>query len=186
MEQGHGKIEFLLRGRVAAHLEVDLAEGFGPGRSIVRGSRKGGTQRSERKGARNKTCIHVDPFLLPRRRRRNDKGVAMSPRLVPGTIALAALFATVPAAAHDAASGTEALGKVHFQVSCNAAAQKEFDLAMALFHSFAWEQIKAPLDRALQADPTCGMVHWARALASLDDAQAVESLLGDSLSPSQI
>jgi tetratricopeptide (TPR) repeat protein len=93
----------------------------------------------------------------------------MSPRLVPGTIALAALCATFPAAAHDAAPGTEALGKVHFQVSCNAAAQKEFDLAMALFHSFAWEQIKAPLDRASQADPTCGMVHWARALASLDN-----------------
>jgi hypothetical protein len=54
-------------------------------------------------------------------------------------------------------------------VSCNAAAQQEFDLAMAYYHSFAWEQIKAPLDRALQADSSCGMAHWLRALASLDN-----------------
>jgi hypothetical protein len=58
---------------------------------------------------------------------------------------------------------------VHFKVSCKAPAQREFDLAMAYYHSFAWEQIKAPLDRALAADAGCGMVHWARALASLDN-----------------
>ncbi len=40
---------------------------------------------------------------------------------------------------------------------------------MAYFHSFAWEQIKAPLDRTLQADAACGMAHWVRALASLDN-----------------
>ena len=58
---------------------------------------------------------------------------------------------------------------MHFKVSCNAEAQREFDLAMAYYHSFAWEQIKAPLDRALAADAACGMAHWARALASLDN-----------------
>jgi Tfp pilus assembly protein PilF len=85
-------------------------------------------------------------------------------------LALAALQAVFPAAAHDTDSPTAAkLGKVHFEVSCNAAAQREFDLAMAYYHSFAWESIKAPLDGALQADPRCGMVHWLRALASLDN-----------------
>lgn len=69
--------------------------------------------------------------------------------------------------AHEAdAAG---LGSVHFKVECNAKAQREFDLAMAYYHSFAWAEIKAPLDRALQADDTCGMVYWARALASLDN-----------------
>ena len=47
--------------------------------------------------------------------------------------------------AHDA--DTAQLGKVHFKVECNAAAQKEFDLAMAYYHSFAWEQYKARLNR---------------------------------------
>jgi hypothetical protein len=81
-------------------------------------------------------------------------------------LATAALCTVLPAAAHESDGK---LGSVHFQVSCNAEAQREFDLAMAYYHSFAWEQIKAPLDRALAADGTCGMTHWARALASLDN-----------------
>ena len=68
-----------------------------------------------------------------------------------------------------AANAPERLGKVHFKVECNAAAQKEFDVAMAYYHSFAWEQYKAPLERALRADPGCGMVEWLRALALLDN-----------------
>ena len=60
----------------------------------------------------------------------------------------AALCAILPAGAHD---GDVKLGTVHFKVSCNAEAQREFDLAMAYYHSFAWEQIKLPLERALAA-----------------------------------
>jgi hypothetical protein len=81
-------------------------------------------------------------------------------------LATAALCTLFPAAAHE---GDGKLGTVHFKVGCNAEAQREFDLAMAYFHSFAWEQIKAPLDRTLAADAACGMAHWARALASLDN-----------------
>lgn len=93
----------------------------------------------------------------------------MKPVFVPGIIAFAAICASLPSTAHEGGSDAQALGKVHFEVSCNAVAQREFNLAMALFHSFAWEQIKAPLDRVLQADPKCGMAHWARALSSLDN-----------------
>nr|WP_316642021.1 hypothetical protein [uncultured Roseateles sp.] len=89
--------------------------------------------------------------------------------LVPRAIALAALCAVQQAPAHEPDGSDGKLGTVHFKVSCNAAAQQEFDLAMAYYHSFAWEQIKAPLDRALGADAACGMVHWLRALASLDN-----------------
>ena len=67
--------------------------------------------------------------------------------------------------AHDG----ERLGTVHFKVECNAAAQKEIDLAMAYYHSFAWDHYKAPLERALQADPQCGMAHFVRALGTLDN-----------------
>lgn len=82
-------------------------------------------------------------------------------------VAVASLFAIAPALAHDPVA--DKLGSVHFEVACNAAAQREFDLATAYYHSFAWEQTKAPLDRALLADSSCGMVHWLRALASLDN-----------------
>lgn len=80
------------------------------------------------------------------------------------------LLSALPVASHDTAPGTAQLGKVEFKVECNAAAQREFNLAMAYYHSFAWGRwIEEPLERALQADPGCGMVHWARALAMLDN-----------------
>ncbi len=90
----------------------------------------------------------------------------MNLHLIRSALATATLCAMLPATAHDSDGK---LGSVHFKVSCNAQAQREFDLAMAYYHSFAWEQIKAPLDRALAADAACGMVHWVRALASLDN-----------------
>jgi Tfp pilus assembly protein PilF len=70
--------------------------------------------------------------------------------------------------AHEGGAA-ERLGTVHFKVECNAAAQKEIDLAMAYYHSFAWEHYKAPLERALQADPQCGMAHFVRAMGVLDN-----------------
>jgi Tfp pilus assembly protein PilF len=83
--------------------------------------------------------------------------------------ALAAAIALVPnARAHEGGDAAR-LGSVHFAVECNAAAQKEIDLAMAYYHSFAWEQYKAPLERALAADPQCGMAHFIRALGVLDN-----------------
>jgi len=65
--------------------------------------------------------------------------------------------------------GAARLGTVNFPVSCNATAQREFNTAMAYYHSFAWAQIREPLERALAADPQCGMAHWLRALAALDN-----------------
>src|SRR4051812_44129698 len=86
-------------------------------------------------------------------------------------VLLAAILAgaAIPSLAHDEGSAAARLGSVHFQVECNAAAQKEIDLAMAYYHSFAWDHYKAPLERALQADPQCGMAHFVRALGVLDN-----------------
>jgi hypothetical protein len=81
---------------------------------------------------------------------------------------LLALATTLPSRA-QAPAGAAKLGKVTFPVSCNAAAQKEFETSMAYYHSFDWVQVKASLDRVLQADPSCGMAHWGHALALLDN-----------------
>ena len=43
------------------------------------------------------------------------------------------------------------------------------NVVMAYYHSFAWHLYEAPLKRVLEADPTCGMAHWAHALAILDN-----------------
>jgi hypothetical protein len=98
-----------------------------------------------------------------------QQGAAMTSSLVRNTIALAALCVAYPAPAHESDGAGGKLGAVDFKVGCNAAAQREFNLAMAYYHSFAFEQMSAPLDRTLQADPSCGMVHWARAMASLNN-----------------
>jgi hypothetical protein len=83
-------------------------------------------------------------------------------------VLLLALATTLPSRA-QAPAGAAKLGKVNFPVSCNAAAQKEFETSMAYYHSFDWQQLKASLDRVLQADPSCGIAHWAYALALLDN-----------------
>ena len=82
-----------------------------------------------------------------------------------GWLLILAVGITLPTLAHDSADLAK-LGKVTFPVSCNAAAQKEFEIAMAYYHSFAWPEHKAALERVLQADPSCGMAHWGRALGA--------------------
>jgi len=62
------------------------------------------------------------------------------------------------------------LGNVNFQVDCNPQAQNEFNVAMAYYHSYAWTYIQEPINKVLQADPSCGMAHWLRALTTLDNA----------------
>ena len=61
----------------------------------------------------------------------------------------------------------EKLGEVSFPVSCNAAAQKEFNHAMALFHSFWFDPAKKSFARVLELDADCGMAHWGIAIMSM-------------------
>ena len=70
---------------------------------------------------------------------------------------------------NDTPRGTppEKLGKVDFPVSCNAAAQEEFNRAMALFHSFWFDPAKKSFSKVLQHDPECGMAHWGIAIMSM-------------------
>jgi hypothetical protein len=71
--------------------------------------------------------------------------------------------------AHAHSPGAERLGKVEFKLECNAAAQEEFNRAMALYHSFVWPAAAASFEAVVQKDPTCGMAHWGRALVILDN-----------------
>jgi hypothetical protein len=84
-------------------------------------------------------------------------------------VLLLVLATAWPTTAQAPAGGGAKLGKVTFPVSCNAAAQNEFETSIAYYHSFAWLQLKTSLDRVLQADPSCGMAYWGQALALLDN-----------------
>lgn len=61
----------------------------------------------------------------------------------------------------------EMLGDVNFPVSCNASAQKEFNRAMALFHSFWFDPAKDSFNNVLKDDPACGMAYWGISIMSM-------------------
>ena len=70
---------------------------------------------------------------------------------------------------HGALRGAapEQLGEVNFPVSCSPAAQKDFNRAMALFHSFWFDPAKESFAKVLEQDPECGMAHWGIAIMSM-------------------
>ena len=65
------------------------------------------------------------------------------------------------------------LGTVHFATSCNAAAQTEFDRAVALLHSFEFSRAIAGFNAALKLDNTCAIAYWGIALSQWSNPFAV-------------
>src|SRR5215468_6562612 len=65
---------------------------------------------------------------------------------------------------HDHGRG-EALGSVHFSTSCNHDAQKEFDRAVALLHSFQFSGAILGFKASLNRDSSCGIAYWGIALS---------------------
>ena len=80
---------------------------------------------------------------------------------------LLALSPLTPLAAqeHDH-HGEDKLGHVVFPVSCSAPAREQFEIGMAMLHSFWWEKAPTAFNAALAADPTCAMAHWGLAINS--------------------
>ncbi|WP_407521075.1 hypothetical protein [Methylobacterium oryzisoli] len=61
----------------------------------------------------------------------------------------------------------QALGTVHFPVSCRPEAQAVFDEAMKLQHSFWYQASEKKFQEVLARDPGCAMAQWGRALSLL-------------------
>lgn len=59
----------------------------------------------------------------------------------------------------------EKLGTVQFATSCNEAAQKEFNHAVALLHSFQFSRAIEGFNAVLGQDATCGIAYWGIALS---------------------
>jgi Tfp pilus assembly protein PilF len=80
-------------------------------------------------------------------------------------IAAAALISGAPAPAQD--SDEAQFGKVHFETSCNEAAQRRFDRAMRYQHSFWYGPARELFEETLAADPQCGIAYWGIAVSLL-------------------
>jgi tetratricopeptide (TPR) repeat protein len=57
------------------------------------------------------------------------------------------------------------LGEVQFATSCNDVAQKEFNRAVALLHSFQFSRAIEGFNAVLAEDATCGIAYWGIALS---------------------
>src|SRR5262245_60173686 len=77
----------------------------------------------------------------------------------------AMLFVT----AGSAFSQEEKLGRVRFQTSCTSAAQRAFDRALALLHSFAYPETLESFQAIPQIDPKCAIAYWGVAASLRPD-----------------
>lgn len=59
----------------------------------------------------------------------------------------------------------EKLGRVNFTVSCNEAAQQQFNRAVALLHSFWYDEAAKGFVEVTKTDPKCGMGYWGVAMS---------------------
>jgi hypothetical protein len=83
-------------------------------------------------------------------------------RLIAGFLLM--LAASCLAQQHQHGNG-EKLGEVHFAISCNEVAQKDFNRAVALLHSFQFSRAIQGFNSVLGEDPTCGIAYWGIALS---------------------
>src|ERR1700740_2776505 len=86
--------------------------------------------------------------------------------MMRASLSLVALFAGV-SLAHPAfaQSDDDRLGRVHFETSCNAEAQKLFNRGMLYQHSFWYRASQRTFEDVLKADPECGIAYWGIALS---------------------
>lgn len=66
---------------------------------------------------------------------------------------------------HHHALTEEEVGSVHFQTSCSKGAQATFQRAVALLHSFQYEQARAAFNDVSVQDPRCAMAQWGIAMS---------------------
>ncbi len=85
------------------------------------------------------------------------------------TIPLAAVFLlasrTLAAQEHHHELSAEELGSVHFLTSCSKTAQPGFNRAVALLHSFQYEQARQAFDEVVALDSSCAMAQWGVAMS---------------------
>src|SRR5204862_7154764 len=93
--------------------------------------------------------------------RANDRGDdVMNSRVL--TLALALILLAAPAV--GSADGDK-LGSVHFPTSCAPAVQADFERAVALLHSFWYEEALKAFTAVTTADATCAMGYWGIAMS---------------------
>src|SRR5215475_2393394 len=73
------------------------------------------------------------------------------------------------AASHaDAQSNArQHFGKVHFPIACSDGVQEQFDLALAMLHTFSFPDAAKTFTAVAQKDPDCAMAYWGIAASAI-------------------
>src|SRR5260370_34797587 len=66
---------------------------------------------------------------------------------------------------HQHELSTEEVGSVHFLVPCSKSVELSFNRAVALLHSFQYEQARQAFSEISLQDPTCAMAQWGVAMS---------------------
>lgn len=91
-------------------------------------------------------------------------GCAMSRvRLLPAVLAFSCCSLVFAQTHHHSAPAGQ-VGSVVFPVSCSPAAQQAFPRAVALLHSFGYEQALPAFTAIAKKDPACAMAYWGEAM----------------------
>ena len=91
--------------------------------------------------------------------------MSVAPRLVVPVALSLMLVARVGAQQHlHEGAVTERIGRVSFATSCRPDAQARFERAMALLHSFWWEEGGRAFRAVAASDSTCALAYWGLAL----------------------
>jgi hypothetical protein len=72
-----------------------------------------------------------------------------------------AIFLVQPAARAQ----EEKFGEVNFPISCSAAAQTQFNRAVAMLHSFFFPETVKAFTALAQQEPSCAMAYWGIAIS---------------------
>lgn len=59
----------------------------------------------------------------------------------------------------------EEVGAVHFATSCRSDLAGDFNRAVAMLHSFQYEDTRAAFGKIAEQDPSCAMAHWGVAMS---------------------
>ena len=79
---------------------------------------------------------------------------------------VAAAFANAaPAHSDDRTAQNDGLGRVHFQTSCTLEAQKQFERALAMLHSFFFPETIKAFNAIPETDPNCAIAYWGIAIS---------------------
>jgi tetratricopeptide (TPR) repeat protein len=85
--------------------------------------------------------------------------------IVTALIASLALVAIVWGDSEPRAGTPEKLGRVHFKTSCSPEAQKQFERALAMLHSFFFPETVKAFTAIPQTDPSCAIAYWGIAIS---------------------